>query len=385
MVESFSARTRCVAVRSALLLGITSVTVMAAMMAPGRLLAAPASTAAAHNACMQQTAAALADTSVKQIFGNVELRGCATDDASGIEGVDVTWQAQGSDKRGDICIHPENPENWVCSWDTTHVDPGLYVVTVTATDNAGNSGSYDRRFEVVAPPPEVETDSTPPVVGAPVPAKEEPAESDPDVTVEPSPSTESPDADDGIENPDAAIDDPDEGADPSSGIDSGASGTSEGASEIAPAVDDAGMSTEGDDPSQADEQSQAAEASLADLAGFLLENLPAEATIELSEPGSVPDGRPGLLIRLTGNTEQAASTADPVDTVDAGKMLADKLGIGIGELATSASIDVRVLNADDGIFISLPDQAALDALLALIPPDHMADATAIADATVLQE
>ncbi|MCZ4496478.1 MAG: laminin sub domain 2, partial [Thermoleophilia bacterium] len=89
------------------------------------------------------------------------ITGLASDGQSGLEHVDVTWTAPGG-ATGDICLAPgltagalpADPSSWACNWNTAATpEDGLYTITLTVEDNAGNVFVTTRQVIVDNLPP----------------------------------------------------------------------------------------------------------------------------------------------------------------------------------------------------------------------------------------
>lgn len=87
------------------------------------------------------------------VSGFVTLTGTSGDTGSGVSGVDVTYAGPNS---GGICFQPPSPDSWSCTWDTTTISDGVYTVSATMQDLAGNSSTPISRTLIV--------DNTPPVM-----------------------------------------------------------------------------------------------------------------------------------------------------------------------------------------------------------------------------
>lgn len=124
--------------------------------APGVASAAPlagSSTSQEQAACQASAVAARRTADIPhQVTGLVPIGGCVADN-TGIERIYVDWAAEDDDARGRVCTDPGVSEAgaWRCEWDTTLLEPGLYVLEFTALDLAGNRGTFTRRYDVVAP------------------------------------------------------------------------------------------------------------------------------------------------------------------------------------------------------------------------------------------
>jgi len=81
----------------------------------------------------------------------VPLTGTSTDLESGVQKVDLTFTGPAS---GAVCNNPPTPTAWSCAWDTTvGVPDGLYTLTLTITDLAGNTNATTRTIVVDNNPP----------------------------------------------------------------------------------------------------------------------------------------------------------------------------------------------------------------------------------------
>ncbi|MCW2962367.1 MAG: hypothetical protein JWM90_2754, partial [Thermoleophilia bacterium] len=96
------------------------------------------------------------------IGGNTNaITGLASDGQSGLEHVDVTWTSPNG-TTGDICLAPgltpgalpSDPSTWSCNWNTTATpEDGLYTITLTVEDNAGNTFVTSRQVIIDNLPP----------------------------------------------------------------------------------------------------------------------------------------------------------------------------------------------------------------------------------------
>jgi chitinase len=84
---------------------------------------------------------------VGPVNGTTTITGTATDAASGVQSVDVTYSGPAS---GNICLNqPPAGANWSCPWDTTLLPDGTYTLTLVVRDNAGQlSGAITRTIVV---------------------------------------------------------------------------------------------------------------------------------------------------------------------------------------------------------------------------------------------
>lgn len=150
-------------------------------------LTAPPASSAAVATCSARAAESAKDADVEHpVSGRALLRGCISD-TSGIAHLFIEWRSERG-RVGRICVDPPvRGTAWQCVWDTTRLRPGSYRVTMVAVDAAGNRGSSDQAYRVLAaePPPRADppgasAPAEPPTVApVPAPADPGPAPSDP--------------------------------------------------------------------------------------------------------------------------------------------------------------------------------------------------------------
>lgn len=127
------------------------------------------------------------------VHGEGTLGGCVAD-LSGIAHMFVEWSTADVRHTGRICVDPPVEANaWRCTWDTSSLDPGSYVVTLTAVDAAGNRSSSEQAYRVAAlpaGPPDTEPPVDPEPPESSAPALEPSTEPLPDGAAEPAPKAE---------------------------------------------------------------------------------------------------------------------------------------------------------------------------------------------------
>jgi hypothetical protein len=132
--------------------------------------------------CSAQAEANAPTAHVEQVVRGVgELHGCIAD-TSGIAHMFLAWTSADGRSHGRICVDPAVRDGaWTCAWDTTALEPGSYLVEMTAIDPVGNRGSFEQAYRVEAAPAE-------PAPTEPAPAEPAPAEPAPSAPALPEPA-----------------------------------------------------------------------------------------------------------------------------------------------------------------------------------------------------
>lgn len=92
------------------------------------------------------------------------VQGAASDAASTVQRVGITYTGPAS-ASGTICTSAADPANYSCAWNTLLLADGMYTVTATAYDRAGNTNTVVRSIMIDNTGPAVSLHSITPVTG----------------------------------------------------------------------------------------------------------------------------------------------------------------------------------------------------------------------------